>query len=298
MSSDYAAAFDAPICQLRVHGPCRAMARAPAAAHGHWWTVGAVPPSCAARRAAWAASCGNTARVDSRVVATRVDATRRQQLLSHEATKLRTRVHLSLCAKHLLGNASLQRHARTYHTPFTPLIEMIYLIHYTPNVRRRAFQLAQLPRLGVPFTIVHGYDGDAVDQSVQDCLLPPRHAKPTPMPTPPCARTCGARTPSPISRQRPSICADYRAPTPPKRSNSMPHCTTPTDASAAAAARDGVEQASVISTASIYLMIMTSITTTSVVMSDLCWCSRTMPCCVMNTFRASRACSHASSRRR
>ena len=174
-SSSFATDFSAPLCQLRVRG-------APSVAHGpppcrlrEWWGAGTVPPSCAARQAAWQVTCGKLAVVESRVVRVASDAAWRSRALNREMKTLRSHMHhLRRCARLLLANGSIERHARVYETPLTPLLSHAYLIHHTVNKQRRAFQLAQLPRLGLPFSIVRGYDASVLDEHVRTCLLPPK----------------------------------------------------------------------------------------------------------------------------
>lgn len=71
----------------------------------------------------------------------------------------------------ILADCIFERHPRKYTTPITALVDQVYLIHYTRNLRRRRFQLEQLPRLGVPLAIVTGYDADHIDARVRGCLL-------------------------------------------------------------------------------------------------------------------------------
>ena len=76
---------------------------------------------------------------------------------------------LSRCANALLQACAMER----YTASRSPLLSVdhVYVLHYTRNAQRRAFQLEQLPRLGINFSLVSGLDREAIDRRVRACLL-------------------------------------------------------------------------------------------------------------------------------
>lgn len=54
--------------------------------------------------------------------------------------------------------------------PLLP-VDHAYIVHYQGNVRRKAYQLEQIPKLGVGFTFVTGYDRDQIDGHNRACVL-------------------------------------------------------------------------------------------------------------------------------
>jgi len=84
-----------------------------------------------------------------------------------------SRLSLPACAVEMMLNCSMERHeplAEAVAHPPLP-IEHAYVLHYKGNVRRKAYQLAQVPKLGVAFTLVLGYDRDEIDGHNRACML-------------------------------------------------------------------------------------------------------------------------------
>ena len=77
--------------------------------------------------------------------------------------------HFPACAREIVGNCSFRRFPAD-RQPLLP-VDHVYVVHYHRNVIRRAFQEAQLPKLGIPFSLVTGYDREALDGHHRACLL-------------------------------------------------------------------------------------------------------------------------------
>ena len=155
------------ICWLRVTGPCEG-SRAP---QRTWFVAGTNSgPGCQQRRHAWQRTCGHRAYIELFVAAS-------QQSPSQQAELLRpANGVLPLCARHILSGCQLRHIPRRFSTVLTPLLSRAYLIHHTRNVQRLKFQLRQLPRLGLPLTIVAGFDANDLSDAVRRCVLDNRSA--------------------------------------------------------------------------------------------------------------------------
>ena len=81
------------------------------------------------------------------------------------------RLSLTECARDMMRNCSFTRYTADATQPNVLGIQHAYVIHYTGNVRRRTFQLQQLPKLGVDYSLVTGYDRDFIDGHDRACML-------------------------------------------------------------------------------------------------------------------------------
>ena len=89
----------------------------------------------------------------------------------HTARERLARLALPECAREMLLNCSFDRYTANATQPPVLGIQHAYIIHYTGNVRRRAFQMQQLPKLGVDYSFVTGYDRDFIDGHDRACML-------------------------------------------------------------------------------------------------------------------------------
>ena len=79
-------------------------------------------------------------------------------------------IGLEPCACHIFESCGLRRYDATTSRPLLP-VDAVYVLHYSRNTRRLDLQMEQLPRLGVPFTIVAGCDREDIGAQHSACLL-------------------------------------------------------------------------------------------------------------------------------
>ena len=75
------------------------------------------------------------------------------------------------CALEMLRNCSFDRFQPSQHAAPALPVDHAYVIHYTANVHRRAHQMRQLPKLGIRYSFVTGYDRDYIDRRNRACVL-------------------------------------------------------------------------------------------------------------------------------
>ena len=157
-------------CELRITGSCPRLQSAPL--HS-WFQIGFATrgASCQQRKNVYLVRCGGSARLDVREVPVLSFSKAERLSLELRSSSLPPERMVPQCVRHMLEGCSMWRRPRRFATSLTPLISMTYLIHHTKNVRRRAFQLKQLPRLGLPLTVVAGWDSEDISESDRACVL-------------------------------------------------------------------------------------------------------------------------------
>ena len=156
-------------CWLRVMGPCHG-SKVP---QGTWFLAGVraghTSKICQQRRDAWRLTCGRGTQVDLQEAPELESWASQAKVLRSSAAPVSRK--LPSCARKYIANCKLWRFERSYSTVLTPLLSRAYLIHHTRNVKRREFQMSQLPQLGLPLTIVAGLDGEEISERVRTCVL-------------------------------------------------------------------------------------------------------------------------------
>ena len=156
-------------CEVRITGACR-LRNAPTAT---WFRIGFSTrgANCQQRANVYRVMCGGSAQLEVREVPVLSFEAAERLALELRSSSLPAEQLVPLCVRRMLESCSLWRQPRRFVTSLTPLLSMAYLVHYTKNVRRRAFQFRQLPRLGLPLTVVAGWDSEDITESDRACVL-------------------------------------------------------------------------------------------------------------------------------
>ena len=75
------------------------------------------------------------------------------------------------CLQEMLANCTMQLGEAESGSKPKLSVDHAYVLHYKGNARRRAYQLQQLPKLGVPYSLVTGYDRDEISGHNRACVL-------------------------------------------------------------------------------------------------------------------------------
>jgi hypothetical protein len=75
------------------------------------------------------------------------------------------------CLLEIVANCSMQRGEPEPGAEPKLDVDHAYVVHYTGNERRRAYQLKQLPKLGVSYTLVTGYDREELSGHNRACVM-------------------------------------------------------------------------------------------------------------------------------
>lgn len=90
---------------------------------------------------------------------------------SHTPSEKLAHLSIPACARAMMANTSFERHYASAGVSPMLAVDHVYVVHYTGNVRRGAYQKEQLAKMGVDFSLVTGYDRDFLDGHDRACML-------------------------------------------------------------------------------------------------------------------------------
>ena len=89
----------------------------------------------------------------------------------HTPQEKLARLSISECAREIFLNCSFDRHTAEAGVVPKLQVDHIYVLHYKGNTKRHAYQMQQLPQVGVNFSLVTGYDRDEILPHNRACVL-------------------------------------------------------------------------------------------------------------------------------